>query len=338
MAFDSYPVYILRKMHTPDKLIVVNKGALGDFLQAWPSILSLARHSPHTPRYFLGPISYLIWLETLEFTPCTPGLAKELNNLYSCHSLPASLHQSYIVWFGLDKNPGLPQHEHLNFVQGIVPGKDISPRDIYAQTLNAQGVPVSVDWLPTWQSLFGKAKNIPSGEQRVLIFPGAGHPNKKWPLPHFIELSQALTSFGYPVRFVLGPVEQEQRLQIPQASRIQLDQLTDLQRLLLSAALVIGNDSGPMHLAGYMGVPSLTIFGPTSEKQWGPIGGQTISLGYSCRPCSQTGRIDCPKPRCLEELSVQITLERALALLTEAKRNRLISRQRDKPVSAKTGR
>jgi ADP-heptose:LPS heptosyltransferase len=41
---------------------------------------------------------------------------------------------------------------------------------------------------------------------------------------------------------------------------------------LLSARAFVGNDSGPGHLAGVLGVPTLTLFGPTDPARWKPLG------------------------------------------------------------------
>jgi heptosyltransferase-3 len=34
----------------------------------------------------------------------------------------------------------------------------------------------------------------------------------------------------------------------------------------------VGNDSGITHLAGYLGIPTLALFGPTDFRIWGPVG------------------------------------------------------------------
>ena len=46
--------------------------------------------------------------------------------------------------------------------------------------------------------------------------------------------------------------------------------LSELKSLLASAALFIGNDSGPAHMAAAFGVPSVVVFGPSDPAIWGP--------------------------------------------------------------------
>jgi ADP-heptose:LPS heptosyltransferase len=46
--------------------------------------------------------------------------------------------------------------------------------------------------------------------------------------------------------------------------------LSEIKALLAGAALFVGNDSGPAHMAAAFGVPSIVIFGPSDPEIWGP--------------------------------------------------------------------
>src|SRR6185436_16465600 len=48
--------------------------------------------------------------------------------------------------------------------------------------------------------------------------------------------------------------------------------LYELAEKMSRARVFLGNDSGVTHLAAAMGVPVIALFGPSSEKQWGPVG------------------------------------------------------------------
>ena len=102
---------------------------------------------------------------------------------------------------------------------------------------------------------------------------------KCWPVERFIELGTKLKSTGNAVRFVIGEVEREQFGQVgirALGSVCEVSQpasLVELWKLIGSAKAFIGNDSGPTHLAGIMGVPTVAIFGPgSSVKSWKPLG------------------------------------------------------------------
>lgn len=76
------------------------------------------------------------------------------------------------------------------------------------------------------------------------------------------------------------------------------------------AALVVANDSGAAHLAAAMGVPTLTIFGPTNERVSAPIGpGAAIAHDVFCRPCMLR---DCPiDHRCMKRITADTVYARA---------------------------
>ena len=51
-----------------------------------------------------------------------------------------------------------------------------------------------------------------------------------------------------------------------------------LWKIISAAAVFVGNDSGPAHLAGMAGVPSVVIFGPTSPEVWKPLGPRVTAV------------------------------------------------------------
>jgi ADP-heptose:LPS heptosyltransferase len=113
----------------------------------------------------------------------------------------------------------------------------------------------------------------------VLIHPGSGSAEKCWPLECFVELAARLKRHGRSVRFVIGEVERDRwdagsLAKLGGVAEVRepttyLDLLAEIQ----SARLVIGNDSGPAHLAGIVGTPTVAMFGPASSaSQWKPLG------------------------------------------------------------------
>jgi heptosyltransferase-2 len=93
--------------------------------------------------------------------------------------------------------------------------------------------------------------------------------------------------------------------------------------LIQRAALLVTNDSAPLHLATAVGTPVVAIFGPTvPEFGFGPrrAGDATLGLtGLACRPCSRHGPPVCPlgHHRCMRDLSVE-TVAAALAAITSS--------------------
>ncbi len=77
--------------------------------------------------------------------------------------------------------------------------------------------------------------------------------------------------------------------------------------LLSKAALFIGIDSGPMHMATAVNTPVAAIFGPSRAWRWGPLGEGHVIIqkDWPCVPCGKKGCEGSGQSRCLEELSLE---------------------------------
>jgi len=111
----------------------------------------------------------------------------------------------------------------------------------------------------------------------VVIHPGAGKPDKCWPVEKFVKLVDSLRRSGAGVRVLLGEVERERfstdALATLEKSAVVRNPSTYMQLLeeISQATVFIGNDSGPGHVAGIIGTPTLALFG-TPSFRWKPLG------------------------------------------------------------------
>jgi heptosyltransferase-2 len=90
--------------------------------------------------------------------------------------------------------------------------------------------------------------------------------------------------------------------------------LGELIGVLSELSLFLSNDSGPMHLAAALGIPTLAIFGPTDPSETGPFGPRTrvVREPVECSPCLYR---DCPiDHRCMERVGVGRVYEEAMGL------------------------
>ena len=102
---------------------------------------------------------------------------------------------------------------------------------------------------------------------KTLILPGAGKASKLWPIERFRELAARLDD---PL-VVWGPGEAE-RAQAIGVRVAPPTTLRELAWLLQNAELVIGGDTGPLHLAAALGTKVIGLYGPTNPRRNGPYG------------------------------------------------------------------
>jgi heptosyltransferase III len=148
-------------------------------------------------------------------------------------------------------------------------------------------------------------------EKKVFIHPGSGSLMKNWPLQNFLKLDKMLSEDGFEPIFLLGPAEEgvaETILKNRLSDKKKVSQLFDsveLVNTLKTGGAFIGNDSGVSHLAAFIGVPTLVIFGPTQPLRWRPMGRkiETISSRFDCEPCFETSKRGCEFMDCLLEIS-----------------------------------
>ncbi|HEX2120750.1 MAG TPA: glycosyltransferase family 9 protein [Thermoanaerobaculia bacterium] len=100
----------------------------------------------------------------------------------------------------------------------------------------------------------------------VVILPGAGKPNKLWPAERWREVARRTGA-----AIAWGPGEEELARSIGDRVAPPTN-LRQLAGLLRDARLVIGGDTGPLHLAAALGTKVVGLYGPTDPRRNGPYG------------------------------------------------------------------
>ena len=126
------------------------------------------------------------------------------------------------------------------------------------------------------------------------IHPGGSSFDKRWPEKQYAEFADRLSrQYNATVLLLRGPEEAELVRNIQAA--MQSDAITyapetirELGAMLSYCDLVVCNDSGPMHLAAALAVPTVAIFGPTDHVAWHPLSENAaiVRRDMPCWPCS----------------------------------------------------
>ena len=154
----------------------------------------------------------------------------------------------------------------------------------------------------------------------VWIHPGSGSPRKNWPISYFIQTAETLKTDGMRPTFVLGPAEHhlERELQRHPLTYRTVDDLIALVNLLKTGGSLIGNDSGVTHLAAFMGLSTVAIFGPSDPLRWLPNGRsvRAVTPDIDCSPCFEIESDFCQSMDCLKRISPEKVLKAYYEMIT----------------------
>jgi len=329
------------------KILVVKPSSLGDIIHALPTVRILRRAFPQAD---------IAWLINENFAPILDGcpvISRVIpfarhryttpHGIAELGRLIAALHRERFDWAidlqcllrsslitlatGARRRTGLSDGREgsTSFYNELikVPAPHMHAVDRYLMLPRQLGIQVDRVDFPLAPDPRG-AKAGP--EKLILVNPGARWPTKRWPAPRFGELLARLAALWPDHRLAIigSPDERITAEAIAAAAhapvemlagRTTLPQLVDLMR---RAALLISNDSGPMHLAVAVGTPVVAIFGPTNPRQTGPYPGAAhavLRVSLPCSPCLKAQCKDTPEVNCLIQIEVEQVVAAAERLM-----------------------
>lgn len=168
----------------------------------------------------------------------------------------------------------------------------------------------------------------------VHAHPGSRWFFKCWPAASTAALFERITAGGHPIVVTGAPDPQERALvsaileymSAPTRTRVVdlTGQLTlpELAAVTSRARVFVGVDSAPMHIAAAMGTPTLALFGPSGEHEWGPWRVPqrvVVSDAHPCRPCGIDGCGGGKVSECLTTLPVDAVYGPFESLLAETR-------------------
>jgi predicted lipopolysaccharide heptosyltransferase III len=180
------------------------------------------------------------------------------------------------------------------------------------------------------------AAGVDAGAELVVVHVSSSSPFRRWPAPSFVTAIASVARGGANRRVIVtaGPSEMDAAERIIDAARRQLDaaaagrvlrcgefSLAELRALADVAALYIGGDSGPLHVAAASAVPIVALYGPTlpvRSRPWRAAHLPAEALeadALPCRPCDQR-RCAPGDFRCLTGIAPEAVAAAAERLLT----------------------
>lgn len=345
---------------TPNRVLLIRTSALGDVVHALPVLTALRRHLPDAR---IGWLVESAMVPLLQGHPDLDELLVVRLRVWRRQPLASRTLSELRSFFSqLDRfAPDVVLDLMGNHKAGILAALTLADRKIGLQR-SFRREPSSAVWisepvrpngkhavdralsllegvgLPTEPADFGPQKILreepeealalaeQSSEARLLIQPGAGWVNKRYPPESWGEVARMLArSPGLRSWVVAGPGEAELADAVSRASggaadAISAPDLPFLATLLRRAALVMGGDTGPVHLAHALGTPVLCLMGPTDPQCNGPYREPEAAL-WRQLPCSFCHKRFAEPKLCLLDLSPQEVADKARRLLNRASDN-----------------
>lgn len=182
-----------------------------------------------------------------------------------------------------------------------------------------QRVAAAEDWV-----LLAKRLGLKGKRPFLVIAPGASHPKKMWPLAHWIELFSRLGEGASDLILLSGPADAHIAQNLYDMSggcgTLLAGKTTLLESLtvIAHATLFLGNDSGPAHMAGALGVPTVALYttspavdpdDPYSPARNRPLGPYVACCqpAVSVAPCMTT--CSAEEPHCIANISPADVIE-----------------------------
>jgi heptosyltransferase-3 len=278
----------------PRNVLIFHSGALGDFVQTWPLGLALGRLYPQSRVIYVTQRQKGLLAERalrLEFADVESGwhhlFGDQAHLPEVCRSKLAAAHS---VFSFIAKPDDASGDAWMNAVASIAPnahlvGIESGPWPKILESVGSQpAVQGAMSQILASIADRGIIASKPLESGPIAIHPGSGSPTKCWPIDSYLELINQFHEAGYRCRILVGEVELE-RWPADQIHRLQAADETvhpatyvDLLMELSACSAFVGNDSGPGHLAGIIGLPSVILFGPTDPAVWKPMGPRVRTL------------------------------------------------------------
>ncbi|MEW6101640.1 MAG: glycosyltransferase family 9 protein, partial [Candidatus Omnitrophota bacterium] len=170
---------------------------------------------------------------------------------------------------------------------------------------------------------------IKEEDRLVVIAPGARSHIKRWPQARYVELIASLLKIEAKSIVLVGDREDVSvnkyiagYFKSGVADLTGKTTLKQLACLLKKASLLITNDSALLHLASYLDLPVLSIFGPTDELKYGPWSNiySVVKKDIFCRPCEKA-QCRFGTMACMQLVKTEEVLREAQRLLSNKRAN-----------------
>ncbi len=331
-------------MNAKKRILIIKLSSFGDILHALPAVNNLKVALDAEIDWVTQPeyvdlvkccpvVSAVIPFPRREFITRGLGFFKTLRGRHydfviDLQGLLKSAVVAYLARGARTIGPSF-QREGARFFYDAVAGcrdKDRHAVEENLDVVRALGLPV----LPRVFPVEFPTPVVDVATPRVAIVPVSRRENKNWPVDNFLQTARALQQEFQASIFLFGSkadhaVCEKIRSELisgnPHGAVVNLAGKTSLVEMggwFTQMNLVLVNDSGPLHLAAALGIPVVTLFGPTDPRRTGPYGEghRVITSEMVCRPCfAKVCKL--PKVECMNRISPSTVITAAREVLSK---------------------
>ncbi|HEY5329246.1 MAG TPA: glycosyltransferase family 9 protein [Acidobacteriaceae bacterium] len=292
------------------KVLIVRVGAMGDVLHALPAVTALRRARPEweidwvvDPRWARllvnaegnGPVVGRVYLAETRLWSRAPLSIQTLRSVGGLRKeLRAGGYDVVVDMQGTLRSAVLGGFAKAPRFVGYADPREALAARLYKTRFPRRGVHVveqgaallaaaaGVELAPAFVELPREewAENWAAEEvvarPMCVLAAGGGWGAKQWPVERFGELAKVLRGQGFDV--VVNAVRKDEAVPLKVvaasggAARMVVCNVSGLVALMRRTDLLVGGDTGPMHLAATLGVPVVGLYGPTNPARNGPWG------------------------------------------------------------------
>ena len=335
---------------SPDRILIVKLGSIGDAVNTLPLVNVLKEASPDRRlAWLIEPKSFpivkncravdrFIVFERRRKIQGALGALREIRDFRPelVIDLQRILRSSFFTF--LSGSPLRLGFDRVRCKEGswLFTNRRIPPRDPkrhmvlqyleFAEYLEAELTDIRFDLSIDVEDRSTARRILPGAFSRsrpIALNIGATKEANRWPVSHWsglIEILLAETSS--PLVLTGGPDDRVRGEELVSAASDRnrifnsagLTSLGELGGIFLECCLAVSGDTGPMHIASALGIPTVGLFGPADPRRTGPFRhlDMVIESPLECSPC---GRRRCRPNRCMEEIAPEDVWERIRDLI-----------------------
>lgn len=324
----------------PNRILAVRLSSLGDLVHTIPVVPALRTAFPDAQLDWLVDSRWAPLMKLVrgidEVIPLGPGVsgywecaARVRRAGYSCVIEFQGIYRSAILaWIsgakrriGRDRNSARERGAARFYTERVVPaGRHVAEMSLSlaaqagAQNGSEMQFPIQI---PAQESQYVREKLLREGEDYFVVSPGGGWRSKCWPPERFGAVCAELWR-RQRMTAVINIAPGEEQLgeaivahSLPAKPMVYCPSLPELVALMSKAMLVVGGDTGPLHLAAALGTRVIALFGPTIASRNGPLPRGVVIQNRSAQPPNYQ-RGDYARGRSYSHEMLSITVDQVL--------------------------